>query len=80
MDLIQKDTIFFADLLQKGGTVMICGALAMQQDAEKFLDSICIEKTESVLPIIKQMAKYVPIVISYDKEVKKHIVCYNFNL
>jgi len=44
MDLIQNDAIFFADLLQKGGTVMICGALAMQQDAEKVLNSICIEK------------------------------------
>jgi sulfite reductase (NADPH) flavoprotein alpha-component len=42
MDLIQQDAAFFADLLQRGGTVMICGSLAMQQDVEKVLEAICI--------------------------------------
>ncbi|MEP6931704.1 MAG: PepSY domain-containing protein [Flavobacterium sp.] len=44
MDLIQKDAPLFAALLNKGGTVMICGSLTMQQDVEKVLDAICIQK------------------------------------
>ncbi|TRW27279.1 FAD-binding oxidoreductase [Flavobacterium zepuense] len=47
MDLILKDAGFFAGLLQKGGTVMICGSLTMQQDVEKVLDTICIEKNSN---------------------------------
>lgn len=53
MDLIQRDAEFFAALLQKGGTVMICGSLVMQQDVEKVLDNICIEKTGNDLAFYK---------------------------
>ncbi|MCG9792532.1 PepSY domain-containing protein [Flavobacterium algicola] len=41
MDLIQKDALFFINLLQTGGVIMICGSLAMQQDVEAILDVIC---------------------------------------
>lgn len=40
MDLIQRDRVFFADLLKNGGTVMICGALKMQKDVESVLDEV----------------------------------------
>lgn len=49
MDLIQMDVDFFADLLKNGGIVMICGALAMQFDVEKVLDTICIYKNNTPL-------------------------------
>jgi sulfite reductase (NADPH) flavoprotein alpha-component len=49
MDLIQIDADFFANLLKNGGIVMICGALAMQFDVEKVLDSICISKNNTPL-------------------------------
>ncbi|MEO6176835.1 MAG: PepSY domain-containing protein [Flavobacterium circumlabens] len=53
MDLIHKDAEFFAVLLQQGGTVMICGSLAMQQDVEKMLDTICIKKNGNDLAYYK---------------------------
>lgn len=40
MDLILRDYFFFANLLQEGGVVMICGALKMQKDVEKTLNEI----------------------------------------
>ncbi|MCA5005076.1 PepSY domain-containing protein [Sphingobacterium bovistauri] len=40
MDLILRDYFFFANLLQEGGTIMICGALKMQKDVEKTLNEI----------------------------------------
>ena len=40
MDLILRDYFFFANLLQEGGIVMICGALKMQKDVEKVLHEI----------------------------------------
>ena len=49
MDLIQMDADFFADLLQNDGVIMICGALAMQFDVEKVLDTICIAKNNTTL-------------------------------
>lgn len=49
MDLIQMDADFFADLLQNDGVIMICGALAMQFDVEKVLNTICIAKNNTTL-------------------------------
>jgi sulfite reductase (NADPH) flavoprotein alpha-component len=49
MDLIRKDADFFADLLKSGGKIMICGSLAMQQDVEKVLETICIDKNKTDL-------------------------------
>ncbi|SHM17306.1 sulfite reductase (NADPH) flavoprotein alpha-component [Flavobacterium flevense] len=49
MDLIQMDADFFAILLQNDGVIMICGALAMQFDVEKVLDTICIAKNNTTL-------------------------------
>lgn len=49
MDLIKKDADFFADTLQKGGTIMICGSLAMQQNVEAVLNTICLEKNNTDL-------------------------------
>ncbi|TDO82961.1 sulfite reductase (NADPH) flavoprotein alpha-component [Flavobacterium chryseum] len=48
MDLILKDADFFANLLQQGGKIMICGSLAMQQDVEKVLEMICLENNTTL--------------------------------
>lgn len=49
MDLIQIDADFFANLLKEDGIIMICGALAMQFDVEKVLNTICIAKNNTTL-------------------------------
>jgi len=43
MDLIARDAHFFANLLSSGGTIMICGSVAMQRDVEAILTTICLE-------------------------------------
>jgi len=47
MDLIKRDAEFFVNLLKQGGSIMICGSLAMQQDVESVLDSLCLENANS---------------------------------
>jgi sulfite reductase (NADPH) flavoprotein alpha-component len=42
MDLIKRDAVFFVNLLQQGGVIMICGTLAMQKDVETILDELCL--------------------------------------
>lgn len=49
MDLIKKDESFFAQLLEDGGKIMICGALKMQFDVENVLDTICLAKNNKPL-------------------------------
>lgn len=49
MDLIQIDADFFAQLLKNDGVIMICGALVMQFDVEKVLNTICISKNNTAL-------------------------------
>ncbi|KDN54307.1 FAD-binding oxidoreductase [Flavobacterium seoulense] len=49
IDLIRIDADFFANLLKNDGVIMICGALAMQFDVEKVLDTICIEKNNTTI-------------------------------
>ncbi|MDE5490012.1 PepSY domain-containing protein [Elizabethkingia meningoseptica] len=41
MDLVKRDAVFFMDLLQQGGYIMICGALKMQHDLEDLLRDLC---------------------------------------
>ena len=41
MNAIQSDTGFVANILQRGGVVLLCGSLAMQRDVEATLDLIC---------------------------------------
>ncbi len=40
MDLIRRDYVYFANLLNDEGVIMICGALQMQKDVETVLDKI----------------------------------------
>ena len=40
MDLLQKDADLVADLLARGGVIMICGSWAMQRDVETMLNQI----------------------------------------
>jgi sulfite reductase (NADPH) flavoprotein alpha-component len=42
MDLIKRDAVFFIDLLQQGGVIMICGSLQMQNDVENILEELCL--------------------------------------
>lgn len=48
MHLIEKDAPVFSEMLEKGGIIMICGALKMQQDVEHLLDNICKSKGSSL--------------------------------
>lgn len=54
MDLIQRDALFFGKLLQDGGTVLICGSLAMQKDVEKVLDTICLQQSSKSIAFYKE--------------------------
>ena len=47
MDLINKDQIFFLELLRNNGVVLICGALKMQKDVEAVLTLICKNNEEN---------------------------------
>jgi sulfite reductase (NADPH) flavoprotein alpha-component len=53
MDLIQRDASFFIDLLSSGGVIMICGSLAMQQDVERVLDTICLAHSRVGIALYK---------------------------
>lgn len=53
MDLIRKDTAYFADLLAQKGIIMICGAIAMQIDVEALLDTICLTHHQKPLSFYK---------------------------
>lgn len=57
MDLITRDAAFFANLLAMNGSILICGSLAMQQDVEKVLDQICLERNGKSLSIYKSKAQ-----------------------
>jgi len=52
MDLIKRDALFFANLLKRGGVIMICGSLAMQNDVETILEELLLEKG------LKTLAEY----------------------
>lgn len=43
-DLIENDAAFVADVLERGGVIMICGSLAMQKDVFELLETICTKK------------------------------------
>jgi len=43
--LVLRDANFVANVLTKGGVLMLCGSLAMQKDVMKLLESICLTKT-----------------------------------
>ncbi len=53
MDLIREDAQFFADLVDTGGTVMICGSLVMHKDVETILDEICMLRNNKPLSYYK---------------------------
>lgn len=57
MDLILNDAAFFADTLNKGGIIMICGSLVMLQDVEITLDTICMEHNGKGLSYYKSNGK-----------------------
>ncbi len=54
MDLIKRDAGFFAELLNKGGVIMICGSLAMQFDVEIVIDAIGINRNGKGLNYYKE--------------------------
>lgn len=42
-DLISRDSQYFAEALENGTIIMICGSLNMQKDVEEILDDICLK-------------------------------------
>ncbi len=40
-DLVNRDGVWLAQLLDRGGVIMICGSLAMQKDVMDALETIC---------------------------------------
>jgi sulfite reductase (NADPH) flavoprotein alpha-component len=44
-DLIERDADFIANLLKRGGVIMICGSLAMLKDVMDILEGICQSQT-----------------------------------
>ncbi|RYG20138.1 MAG: FAD-binding oxidoreductase [Chitinophagaceae bacterium] len=57
MDLIKQDATQIADQLAKGTVVMICGALQMQQDVERTIDTICMEINQQPLAYYKKQGQ-----------------------
>ena len=53
MDLIRENARFFADLLERNGTIMICGSLVMHKDVETILDEISILHNKKPLSYYK---------------------------
>ena len=58
MDLVRRDEKLFAETLQNGGIIMICGALAMQHDIEKVLTQICNEKLNQTFESFKNNGQF----------------------
>src|SRR5690606_10827955 len=54
MHLINNDADFFAEMLNNGGVVMICGSLAMQRDVEDTLHNICMNKLNKNITFFKE--------------------------
>lgn len=50
MDLISRDATYFINHLENGGIIMLCGAIAMQQDVEATLDILL--KEHDAKPLI----------------------------
>ena len=53
MDLIRRDAMQIAQMLQQGSFIMICGALVMQKDVEKVLDEIVLKYNAQSLAFYK---------------------------
>lgn len=58
MDLIKRDVLFFADLLENNGVIMICGSLAMQKDVEIILNELLLEKGLKTLTEYKENKQF----------------------
>lgn len=54
MDLISRDAAWFVQHLEDGGIVLLCGAIAMQQDVEALLNTILLEKSGKTLAHYKE--------------------------
>lgn len=54
MDLIRRDATYFTSHLKNGGVVMLCGAIAMQQDVEATLDILLKEHGSQPLIYYKE--------------------------
>ncbi|KOS07582.1 FAD-binding oxidoreductase [Flavobacterium akiainvivens] len=54
MDLINRDAAFFASHLEAGGIIMLCGAIAMQQDVETVLETILASQNKQPLSHYKE--------------------------
>nr|WP_294786220.1 PepSY domain-containing protein [uncultured Flavobacterium sp.] len=58
MDLIKRDVLFFANLLENNGVIMICGSLAMQKDVEIILNELLLERGLKTLSEYKENKQF----------------------
>lgn len=56
-DLINKDADWLADVLSRGGVIMICGSLAMQKDVMAQLDNICQDKKDTSISLYQSLGQ-----------------------
>ena len=54
MELIHKDALYFVELLEQGGYIMLCGALRMQHDVERTLNNMLLEHSGKSIDLYKE--------------------------
>lgn len=54
MDLIRRDALYFVELLDKGGCILLCGALRMQHDVEHTLNELLLEHVGKTIAVYKE--------------------------
>jgi sulfite reductase (NADPH) flavoprotein alpha-component len=54
MALIRRDALYFVELLDKGGYILLCGALRMQHDVEHTLNELLLEHVGKTIAVYKE--------------------------
>ncbi len=57
MDLIREEGVYFVNLLEHNGCVMLCGALQMQHDVEAVLNEILLKSSGKTLEYYKRIGQ-----------------------
>ena len=54
MDLIYRDALYFVELLEKEGCILLCGSLRMQHDVEQTLNALLLEHVGKTIAVYKE--------------------------
>ncbi|WP_333862203.1 PepSY domain-containing protein [Sphingobacterium sp.] len=54
MDLIHRDALYFVELLEKEGCILLCGSLRMQYDVEQTLNALLLAHVGKTIAIYKE--------------------------